>query len=81
MTVVTLFVVPNCPLCQDMREILQRHNISFNEHDVTSDYSALRKMFKLTRQKLVPVVEYAGKTFVRPTEQDVLTLLQNPTEQ
>ncbi len=74
---VTLFVVPQCPLCQNMREILQRHNIPFIEHDVTSDYSALRKMFKLTRQKMVPVVEYAGKTLVRPNEQDVLTLIQN----
>ncbi|MBY0549416.1 MAG: glutaredoxin family protein [Candidatus Obscuribacterales bacterium] len=74
---VTLFVVPNCPLCQNMKEILQRHDVSFSERDVSSDYSALRTMFKLTRQKLVPVVECAGQTLVRPTEQDVLTLLQN----
>lgn len=72
---VTMFVVPNCPLCEDMRRILRDNRISFVEQDVTVDYPALRMMFKLSRQRLVPVVEYAGQVLVRPTEEEVLTLL------
>lgn len=75
---VTMFVVPNCPRCEDMRRILRDNKISFVEQDVTVDYPALRMMFKLSRQRLVPVVEYAGQVLVRPTEEEVLTLLAVP---
>lgn len=71
----TLFVVPDCPLCADMQLLLKKNKIDYVVRDVTQDYAALRQMYRLTRQRLVPVVEFAGRAVVRPSETDLLKLL------
>lgn len=64
---VTLFVVPGCPLCADAREWLEGHQMRYEERDVAADFGALRDMYRLTRQRLVPVFERRGEALVRPT--------------
>ncbi|MDZ4836253.1 MAG: glutaredoxin family protein [Candidatus Melainabacteria bacterium] len=71
---VTLFVVPGCPLCSEARAWLDKHGIAYGELDVQNDYSAMRKMFKLTRQKLVPVLKVGEQFAVRPTEQKIVEM-------
>jgi glutaredoxin 3 len=63
---VTLYVVPNCPLCEDVRAWLRTNNVEFTERDVANEYPALRRMYKLTKQGLVPVIEVGDRTFIRP---------------
>lgn len=71
---VILFTVPGCPLCAEARNWLARNGIAYGERDVQNDYSSMRKMFKLTRQNLVPVL-LVGETFkVRPTEQQIIDM-------
>jgi glutaredoxin len=65
---VTLYVVPGCPLCATAREWLARHCVAFVERDVQQDYGALRAMYRLTRQNLVPVFARGGRALVRPTD-------------
>lgn len=65
---VTLYVVPDCPLCAQARGWLERHGVSYAERDVAYDFGALRAMYKLTGQRLVPVFELAGRALVRPTD-------------
>ena len=72
---VTLYVVPGCPLCADAREVLLRSGVVFRERDVSSDFGALRAMYKLTRQNLVPVVEAGGRALVRPSHAELTELL------
>lgn len=72
---VTLYVVPGCPLCEGAREWLRREEIEFNERDVSKDFGALRAMYKLTRQKLVPVVEARGRALVRPSDSELKAIL------
>ena len=67
-SVVTLYVVPDCPLCARARWWLERHGIAYAERNVAGDFGALRKMYKLTGQRLVPVFELAGRAIVRPTD-------------
>lgn len=67
-TEVVLYVVPGCPLCADARTWLRDNKIDFVEKDVASDYSALRRMYRLTRQGLVPVFERNNVALVRPTD-------------
>jgi glutaredoxin len=67
---VTLFVVSDCPLCAEARAWLDQRGITYGELNVEADYSALRQMFKLTRQKLVPVLKVDEKVFVRPTKEE-----------
>lgn len=68
---ITLFVVPNCPLCANARAWLATHEISFVERDVQQDFGALRAMYRLTRQNLVPVFARGGRALVRPTDEQL----------
>ena len=74
---VTLFVVPNCPLCANARAWLARHGISFIERDVQQDFGALRAMYRLTRQNLVPVFARGQRALVRPTDEQLAEFLVN----
>lgn len=68
---VTLYVVPGCPLCAQARAWLKEHGIQYWERDVANDFSALRSMHRLTRQRLVPVFEAQGQARVRPTDAEL----------
>ena len=72
---VILYVVPDCPLCARARAWLDRHGIPFVERDVANDFGALRAMYKLTRQRLVPVFQTDEGTFVRPSEDELEAFL------
>lgn len=74
---ITLYVVPDCPLCERLRAELKRQAISFSERDVANDFSALRRMYRLTEQRFVPVVEHNGVALVRPSETELEHLLRN----
>lgn len=65
---VVLYVVPGCPLCADARAWLKANGIDYVERDVANEYAALRRMYKLTRQGLVPVFERNNQAVVRPDE-------------
>lgn len=71
---VTLYVVPGCPLCAHARAWLESQSIEYTERDVAKDFGALRAMYKLTRQNLVPVFEAGGQALVRPTEDELKKL-------
>lgn len=72
---VTLYVVPGCPLCAHARGWLERHGIEYVERDVANDFGALRAMYKLTKQGLVPVFQARGRALVRPTDEQLADLL------
>ena len=72
---VTLYVVPGCPLCERARRWLDANGLDFKERDVANDFSALRAMHRLTRQRLVPVFEAKGRALVRPSDAELAELL------
>ena len=72
---VTLYVVPGCPLCADARAWLRRNGVEFRERDVMNDFGALRAMYRLTKQNLVPVFESNGRALVRPTDEELREFL------
>ncbi len=49
--------------------------IEFVERDVANDFGALRAMYKLTKQNLVPVFEVRGHALVRPTDEELANFL------
>ena len=71
----TLYVVPNCPLCSSARAWLKEHHVDYVERDVANDFGAFRTMYTLTRQRLVPVFEANGKALVRPSDEELRALL------
>ena len=74
-TVVNLYVVPGCPFCERASEWLNEHGISYVESDVANNFGALRRMYRLTRQNLVPVFEVDGRALVRPDDEALADLL------
>jgi glutaredoxin len=72
---VTLFVVPDCPLCAEVRAWLKEHHIAYRERDVANDFGSLRAMYELTRQRLVPVLAADGGAMVRPNDEELAKLL------
>jgi len=74
-SLITLYVVPGCPLCAHARQWLERHRFSYTERDVAQDFGALRAMYNLTRQRFVPVFEVDGHALVRPTDEELANLL------
>ena len=73
--IVTLYVVPACPLCAHARAWLERQGIAYTERDVANDFGALLAMHRLTRQRLVPVFEAKGRALVRPTDEELREFL------
>ncbi|HMJ26608.1 MAG TPA: glutaredoxin family protein [Pyrinomonadaceae bacterium] len=71
----TLYVVPDCPLCADARAWLQNHHVTYRERDVANDFGALRAMYELTHQRFVPVFAANGRALVRPTNAELAELL------
>jgi len=71
---ITLFIVPHCPLCDDARAWLEEHGIAFIERDVQNDFGALRAMYRLTKQNLVPVYVRGGRALVRPSAKQLAEL-------
>ena len=69
---VVLYVVPGCPLCADARKLLSARGVKYIERDVANDFGALRRMYKLTRQNLVPVVAISDRAIVRPSEIELM---------
>ena len=74
----TLYVVPNCPLCADARAWLARRRIAYVERDVQHDFGALRAMYRLTRQNLVPVFARGTRALVRPSVAQLEEFLASP---
>lgn len=72
---VVLYVVPDCPLCARARAWLRRHEVPFVERDVANDFGALRTMYKLTRQRYVPVFHTEAGALVRPSEEELEALV------
>jgi arsenate reductase-like glutaredoxin family protein len=72
---VTLYVVPNCPLCAGARAWLRESGVEYVERDVMNDFGALRAMYRLTKQNLVPVYESQGRALVRPTDEELREFL------
>ena len=68
---VRLYVVPDCPLCAHARAWLEEHEVAYVERDVANNFGALRAMYELTRQRLVPVFEAGGRALVRPSDPEL----------
>lgn len=72
----TLYVVPDCPLCAGARSWLKQRGVDYVERNVAGDFAALRAMYELTRQRLVPVFELNARALVRPTDEELAAFLE-----
>jgi glutaredoxin len=73
--VITLYVVPDCPLCAHARQCLEQMGCKYVERNVAANFGAFRAMYELTHQRLVPVFEVDGQALVRPSDEELANLL------
>ena len=58
---VRVFSTKMCPYCLTLKNFLKKHNISFEEIDVTEDEVAQKEMIEKSGQIGVPVVDIDGE--------------------
>lgn len=72
---VKLFTTPVCSYCFTLKQFLKKHNIEFEEIDVSQDKKALEEMIKKSGQMGVPVVEIDGNIVVGFDKEKIAELL------
>ena len=58
---VKLYSTPTCVYCKTLKEYLTKHNIIFEDIDVSKDEKQLQEMIKNSGQMGVPVVDIDGE--------------------
>lgn len=61
---VRVFTTPSCPWCRHAKSYLRKHNVAFDEVDVSRNRSAARDLVRRTGQMGVPVIEIGGRPIV-----------------
>jgi len=61
---VTIYTTKTCPYCHMAMEFFKQNNVKYKEVDVSSNYTAAKKMIKKSGQMGVPVIEVNGKIIV-----------------
>jgi len=58
-----IYTTPSCVYCRKVKDMFQKHNISYSEYNVMTDAKKRDEMIMRTGQMGVPVIEVDG-TFV-----------------
>ena len=56
-----LYTKIDCPWCAEAREVLDRHEIDFDERIVTTDAAECAEMMRLSGQTKAPVLDWSGE--------------------
>jgi len=72
---IKIFSSPGCPYCFTLKEFFKRHNIEFEDIDVSKDEKALDEMVKNSGQMGVPVVDIDGQIVVGFDKEKIAKLL------
>ena len=56
-----LYTKVGCPWCAEARTVLDRHGISYDERNVTTDAIAAAEMLRLSGQTKAPVLDWSGE--------------------
>lgn len=54
---INIYTTPTCVYCQMAKEFFKENNVSYQEHDVSSDAKAREEMINKSSQMGVPVIE------------------------
>jgi len=73
---VKIYSTPTCVYCKTLKEYFKKHQIEFENIDISSDEKELQKMIKISGQMTVPVVEIDGEVIVGFDKQRIDKLLK-----
>ena len=72
---VRLFLTPGCPYCFTLKEFLKKHNIEFEDIDVSKDEKAREEMIEKSGKMEVPVIEIDGEIVAGFDKEKICKLL------
>lgn len=73
---VKVFSTPSCPYCVTLKEFLKKHDIEFEDIDVSQDKTASDEMVKKSGQMGVPVIDIDGEIIVGFDKEKITQLLE-----
>ena len=72
---VNIYTTPTCVYCQMAKEFFKENNVSYQEHDVSSDAKAREEMINKSGQMGVPVIEVNGEIIIGFDKEKLMELL------
>jgi len=61
---VTVYSTPTCPWCVRAKDYFTKHNVPYQDVDVSVDREAAQEMIKKSGQRGVPVIDIDGHIIV-----------------
>lgn len=61
---VKVYSTPTCPWCERAKDYFTRHNVAYQNIDVSTDREAAQEMIKKSGQRGVPVIDIDGHIIV-----------------
>ena len=61
---VEIYTTPTCVYCKMAKDLLEKNNVSYIEHNVTKDMKAREEMVTKSHQRGVPVIDIDDEIFV-----------------
>ena len=70
-----IYTTPTCVYCQMAKEFFKENNVSYQEHDVSSDAKAREEMINKSGQMGVPVIDVEGEIVIGFDKERLMELL------
>jgi glutaredoxin-like YruB-family protein len=74
----TIYTQPSCGYCNELKDYLKKHNIHYEERDITKDRSAFEDLVNKYKIRATPVIVYREKTVVGFNPDEIQKLLREP---
>jgi len=71
----TIYTQPTCSYCGELKEYLKKHNISYEEKDITKDRSAWDDMVNKYKIRATPLIVRGEKIIVGFNPDEIQKLL------
>jgi len=73
---IKVYSTPTCPYCVTLKEFLKKHNVEFEDIDVSKDEKARDEMVEKSGQMGVPVVDIDGQIVIGFDREKIKDLLK-----
>ncbi len=65
---VKMYTIPNCPMCEELKNYMKNSHIDYTETNVEEDFMARAKMVSLDIEQM-PAIEMNGKIYAKDVEE------------